>query len=811
MVRFSCKKLTLWAATTSFLPCIYAATQSLPYEFDAVAITGGGYITGIIAHPTEDNLLYTRTDIGSAYRWDKKLDKWIPLTDFISFVDSNLLGTESFALDPTDPNRLYLAQGRYLTSNNSAFFVSDDQGSSFEIYPAPFPLGSNELGRNNGERLAVNPFNTDELWIGTRTEGLWKSTDRAKSWTNVTSFPNAFANTIGIVSVVFDPRHEGTIYVSACVPNGIYVTHNGGTAWSNLPSQPQTWDDATLVTGEPALSTGPQPMKVALAANGVLYVTYADFPGPYGAQYGEVWKFNVSSEVWTNITPGRNNNSSPAPFTPQAWPPGGYCGLSLDAKDPETLVVITLDRDPGPALDSMYLTHDGGLTWKDVSHLSTPANDTATGYWGHPIREAALKDGTPVPWLSFDWSRLWGGYGAPSPVHGLAKFGWWMTAVQIDPFNPEHLLYGTGATIWATDELSLVDSNKAPSWYIQAQGIEETDILAAVSPTGGDAHLLSGIGDIMGMKHTNLNAPQPMFGLPTFSNLDSIDFGGQAPNVVARTGACGVNYTGGCAQAAYSTDGADTWTLFANCAPGVNWTVDTTGVLAVDASGKHVVWSTLFTYNATAGQTGPWATSDFGETWTAPSGGLDTQTLNLSADRVQPATFYSFTNGVWYVSVDGGVSYKASQGTKIGLPAAASGAVPVVNFARAGEIWLPLGKLGLYHSTDFGATWKALPGELSISFFAVGAPREADSTLPALFLWGTITSRGTDGLYRSDDDGETWVRVNDDEHQYGGPNLIVGDPRVYGRVFIGTAGRGIVVADLAGAHTTINAPGTGGV
>jgi oligoxyloglucan reducing-end-specific cellobiohydrolase len=137
--------------------------------------------------------------------------------------------------------------------------------------------------------------------------------------------------------------------------------------------------------------------------------------------------------------------------------------------------------------------------------------------------------------------------------------------------------------------------------------------------------------------------------------------------------------------------------------------------------------------------------------------------------------------------------------------------VPVVNFARAGEIWLPLGDLGLYHSTDFGATWKALPGELSISFFTVGAPREADSTLPALFLWGTITSKGTNGLYRSDDDGETWVRVNDDEHQYGGPNLIVGDPRLYGRVFIGTAGRGIVVADLAGAHATTNVPGTGGI
>lgn len=333
------------------LQCVSGETQQHAYQFNAVAITGGGYITGIIAHPAQQNLLYTRTDVGSAYRWDQGLNKWTPLTDFVSAADSNLLGTESVAVDPTDPNKLYLAQGRYLTSNNSAFFVSSDQGRTFDIYDAPFPMGSNELGRNNGERLAVNPFNTNELWMGTRSSGLFKSTDGARTWTNVTSFPNAFANTIGIVSVVFDPRNEGTIYVSACVPNGIYVTQDGGNTWKNVPGQPTTWDNSTLYPGKDPLSTGPQPMKVALAANNVLYVTYGDYPGPYGVQYGYVYKYNVSSEQWTNITPG-TSNSYPPPYSPQAFPAGGFCGLSLDAKDPETLVVVTLDRDPGPALDS---------------------------------------------------------------------------------------------------------------------------------------------------------------------------------------------------------------------------------------------------------------------------------------------------------------------------------------------------------------------------------------------------------------------------------------------------------------------------
>ncbi len=35
--------------------------------------------------------------------------RWIPLTDWVGQKDWNLLGIESLATDPVDPNRLYLA------------------------------------------------------------------------------------------------------------------------------------------------------------------------------------------------------------------------------------------------------------------------------------------------------------------------------------------------------------------------------------------------------------------------------------------------------------------------------------------------------------------------------------------------------------------------------------------------------------------------------------------------------------------------------------------------------------------------------
>jgi xyloglucan-specific exo-beta-1,4-glucanase len=66
---------------------------------------------------------------------------------------------------------------------------------------------------------------------------------------------------------------------------------------------------------------------------------------------------------------------------------------------------------------------------------------------------------------------------------------------------------------------------------------------------------------------------------------------------------------------------------------------------------------------------------------------------------------------------------------------------------------------------------------------------------PALFTSAQLA--GVRGVFRSDDAGRTWMRINDDQHQYAWTGAaITGDPRVYGRVYLATNGRGIIVGDL---------------
>ncbi|MFB6939400.1 cellulose binding domain-containing protein [Streptomyces chartreusis] len=726
------------------------------YTWKNAHVDGGGFVPGIVFNRKERNLAYARTDIGGAYRWQQSSKTWTPLLDSVGWDDWGHTGVVSLASDSVDPDRVYAAVGTYTNSwdpGNGAVLRSADRGASWQKADLPFKLGGNMPGRGMGERLAVDPNRNSVLYLGAPSgKGLWRSTDSGASWSQVANFPNVgnyvqdpsdtsgyASDNQGIVWVTFDESTgtagsaTRTIYVGvADKDNAVYRSTDAGATWSRVAGQP----------------TGYLAHKGVLdAANGYLYLAYSDKGGPYDGGKGRLWRYTTATGTWADISP-----------VAEADTYYGFSGLTVDRQRPGT-VMATAYSSWWPDTQIFRSTDSGGTWTKAWDYTSYP--DRANRY---------TMDVSSSPWLT------WGAN--PSPPEQTPKLGWMTEALEIDPFDSNRMMYGTGATVYGTEDLTKWDSGGRFTVRPMVQGLEETAVNDLASPPSG-APLLSALGDVGGFRHTDLaKVPSMMFTQPNFTTTTSLDFAETNPNTFVRVG----DLDSG-PHIAFSTDNGANW--FAGTDPSG---VSGGGTVAAAADGSRFVWSP-------AGA-GVQYTTGFGTSWQASSG-IPAGAV-VESDRVDPKVFYGFKAGKFYVSSDGGASFTASSAS--GLPSGDSVRFKALPGTK-GDVWLAGGAsdgaYGLWHSTDAGTTFTKLSGVEQADTIGFG---KAATGASYQTLYTSAKIGGVRGIFRSTDKGATWTRVNDDAHQWGWTGAaITGDPRVYGRVYVSTNGRGVVYGDTSDA------------
>lgn len=399
------------------------------WEFSLAAMGGGGFVSGVFA-ASEQGLYYARTDVGGAYRYNTETQRWESMSYSISEEDNGFLGIAGLAFGEKDPNRVYLLAGTsYLSGGRTALLISDDYGRSFTRTELTdlIKVDGNGMGRGNGERLAVDPKNSDIVYAGGMlTGGLIKSVDGGVTFTELDlGTSTATGNGNGICSIVIDPTsgdENGCTRLFAAISRkkdyNIYKSEDGGASWTPIEDAPQ----GLLV------------QRMKYNGNGKIIVTYADAEGPWNSSLGAggIRSINIADGSMEDISPEK------LPFG----------DVVIDPANPDRMVAcsenVYVMQPTGAYGDKFFITTDGGRSWKFI-------NDNMT------------FSANGVEWLS------------TTSMH-------WCSSMAIDPNNTNRVMVVSGNGIYACDNIW----EENPEFYFFAKGVEETVPYETVSIPGGE-------------------------------------------------------------------------------------------------------------------------------------------------------------------------------------------------------------------------------------------------------------------------------------------------------------------------------------
>jgi xyloglucan-specific exo-beta-1,4-glucanase len=594
-------------------------------------------------------------------------------------------------------------------------------------------------GRGMGERLAVDPKNSNIIYFGARSgNGLWKSTDGGATFSKVSSFTatgtyipdpadtNGYNNDKqGLAWVTFDSTSAATngatsrIFVGTAenITASVYVSNDAGATWSAVPGQPGKFF----------------PHKGKLQpAEKALYITYADGSGPYDGTSGAVYRYDIANGTWKNITPA---SGSDLYF--------GFGGLGVDMLKPGTLVVASLNSWWPDA--QLFRSTDSGTTWSKIwEWTSYPSQNW---YYGLTTPKA--------PWIYKDFIAV-----------DTKRLGWMIEALEIDPLDSDHWLYGTGLTIYGGHDLTKWDTAHNVSIQSLADGIEEMSVQEVKSASGG-SELLAAVGDDSGFTFKTKadlgTSPQSAWDNPMFTTSTSVDYAGNKVANVVRTG-----NTAGSQQLAVSTDGGATWNI--NYASG---TTQYGGTVAYSADADTVLWST-----ATMGVLRSQYQASLSVVSSLPANAI------IASDKRNNSAFYAASGSAFYLSSNIAASFAKAGAVSAATAIRDIAAHPTI----AGDVWVST-DVGIFHSTNYGASFSQISTTLTNTYqIALGV----GSTAGVWNLYAFGTGPAGAKLYASADSGASWTDIQGSQG-FGAIDScrLDGSGNVAGQVYVGTNGRGV--------------------
>jgi len=636
--------------------------------------------------------------------------------------------------------------------------------------------------------VTIDPHNPDRVWVGTGENvsgrhvgwgsGVYLSRDGGDTWELM-----GLEGSEHIGRILIDPRDSDVVYVAAEGPlwssggeRGLYKTTDGGESWAAV----LTIDEDTGVTDVEFDPTNPDVLYAAAYQR-----RRAIWSHLAGGPNSGIYKSTDAGASWREITNGLPGGEV------------GKIGLAVTPANPE-LVYATIEAHPGDA--GFYRSVDRGESWEHRNgYLSG-----GTGPHYYQEIEASPHDPETV-------------YQMDVFVHvtrdGGATFDYLETgrekhsdnhALWIDPADGRHMLVGTDAGLYETFDEGLTFRhfpNMPISQFYKvavSEGEPFYDILGGAQDLGtlhGPARTMN----LEGVRNRDWYVPMGADGY-------GVAFDPSDENILYLMTQQGNLYR-------YDRRSEEAISIQPQPAPddpAERWNWDSPVLVSPHDSDRIYFASQRL-----------WRSDDRGDSWTAISGDLTTDTNRYTLPvmgRVQSidalydngamskyatatgVTESPLAEGTLYVGTDDGLISVTTDGGASWTRAAALPGVPerhfvndieagqqdpatvfaVVDNHKAGD-YRPL----VFRSDDHGASWTSISGDLpdGVILWAI----QQDHEDPELLFLGA-----ENGMYVSLNGGDSWDRLT------GAPTIPFRDLKLQRRdddVVGATFGRGFYVLD----------------
>ncbi len=263
----------------------------------------------------------------------------------------------AMAIDPSNSDIMYTG------SSTSGVYKTTDAGVTWN----PVNTGLLDIAVLS---LAISPSNPQVLYAGTNygaNDGVYKSTDGGGSWTRMVTGIQETQR--GIQAIVVDPTNPNVVYIAVFdgvtdSPVGLYKTTDGGNNWN------ASVNGIGAIKNFLSLAINPADPNIVYAGSSFSIATST---GP-----STIYKSTDAGANWVE-----SNNGLPT--DPTDINPVRTMSISND--DPNILIA-GLFVNSADLLGGLYVTTDGGASW-------VRKWDGAPQVVGTLLRSSAIKPGTP--------------------------------------------------------------------------------------------------------------------------------------------------------------------------------------------------------------------------------------------------------------------------------------------------------------------------------------------------------------------------------------------------------------------------------